>query len=57
MLLKPDLPDEQIIDCMRRDYGLTVDSIEFLPIGADADTAVYRAIADRDALRCEAARR
>ena len=43
MLLKPHLPDAQIVDCLRRDFGLAVDTIEFLPIGADADTAVYQA--------------
>ncbi len=46
MLEKPDLADQQIIDCLRRDFGLKVDALEFLPIGADANSAVYRAIAD-----------
>ncbi len=46
MLLKPHLPDAQIVDCLRREFGLTVESIEFLPIGADADTAVYQAITE-----------
>ncbi|MBP6016148.1 MAG: aminoglycoside phosphotransferase family protein [Candidatus Promineofilum sp.] len=44
MLEKPDLPDKQIMTCLRADYGLPVASIEFLPLGADANTAVYRAV-------------
>ncbi|MGA7672004.1 MAG: aminoglycoside phosphotransferase family protein [Nitrolancea sp.] len=44
MLEKPNLPDEKITDHIRSEFGLTVESLEFLPIGADADTAVYRAI-------------
>ncbi|HMT20224.1 MAG TPA: aminoglycoside phosphotransferase family protein [Promineifilum sp.] len=43
MLEKPDLPDERILACLREQYGLSVGRVEFLPIGADSDTAVYRA--------------
>ncbi len=35
MLIKPDLKDEQIIACLRDAYGLTVEKIAFLPVGAD----------------------
>jgi spectinomycin phosphotransferase len=42
MLIKPDLKDEEIIACLRDAYGLTVDKVTFLPIGADFNTAVYR---------------
>ncbi len=45
MLEKPDLADDLIIDCLQRDYGLRITTIEFLPLGADVNTAVYRAIA------------
>ncbi len=43
MLEKPDFPDEKIIDCLRSEYGLQVESISFLPLGADQNTAVYQA--------------
>jgi spectinomycin phosphotransferase len=46
MLEKPDLPDEKIIACLRDEYGLVAVQIAFLPLGADLNTAVYRAIAD-----------
>lgn len=43
MLEKPDLPDDAIIACLRSDYGLEIDRIAFLPLGADVESAVYRA--------------
>ena len=46
MLEKPDLPDEQLIACLRDAYGLHVSQIAFLPIGNDVNTAVYRVVAD-----------
>jgi spectinomycin phosphotransferase len=42
MLIKPDLKDEKIIACLQNAYGLTVEKIAFLPLGADFNTAVYR---------------
>jgi spectinomycin phosphotransferase len=45
MLIKPDLKDEEIIECLRNAYGLTVDKVMFLPLGADFNTAVYRVTA------------
>ena len=45
MLKKPDFPDEQIAQCLQRDFGLSTRQIDFLPLGADEGTAVYRAIA------------
>ncbi len=45
MLEKPDLPDEKIIACLHTAYGLPVNHITFLPLGADLDTAVYRVVA------------
>ncbi|ETZ04480.1 phosphotransferase enzyme family protein [Holospora undulata HU1] len=42
MLIKPNLKDEEIIACLREAYGLTVEKITFLPLGADFNTAVYR---------------
>ena len=46
MLEKPDIADEQIIACLRDAYGLNIRQIEFLPLGADRNTAVYRAVAE-----------
>ena len=42
MLIKPDLKDEEIIACLRDAYELNVETIIFLPLGADFNTAVYR---------------
>ncbi len=42
MLTEPDLNDEDIIACLQGAYGLTIEKITFLPLGADVNTAVYR---------------
>ena len=44
MLQKPSIPDHQIITCLQTDFSLQVNSLTFLPFGADLNTAVYRAI-------------
>ncbi len=46
MLEKPELKDEKIIDCLRNEFGLSVEKLSFLPLGADMNTAVYRAVAN-----------
>ena len=46
MLEKPDLPDEHIVACLQKAYALSVRHISFLPLGADTNTAVYRAVTD-----------
>jgi spectinomycin phosphotransferase len=46
MLEKPNLPDENIISCLQNEYRLRVTQIVFLPLGADLNTAVYRAVAE-----------
>src|SRR5689334_604175 len=43
MLEKPEIEDQEVIDCLREAYGVKVDAISFLPLGADVNTAVYRA--------------
>ena len=43
MLEKPDIPDENIADSVQTEFGLHIATIAFLPLGADRDTAVYRA--------------
>ncbi len=45
MLEKPDLPDEKIIACLQTAYGLPINQVTFLPLGADLNTAVYRVVA------------
>jgi spectinomycin phosphotransferase len=45
MLEKPALPDEKIIVCLQAEYGLRPAQLTFLPLGADLNTAVYRAVA------------
>lgn len=42
MLEKPLIGDEEIIACVEAAFGLVVDRLEFLPLGADVNTAVYR---------------
>lgn len=45
MLEKPDLEDGAILACLRDAFGLSAAQITFLPLGADQNTAVYRAAA------------
>jgi spectinomycin phosphotransferase len=42
MLEKPDLPDQLIISRLQDEYGLHVTRVNFLPIGADVNTVVFR---------------
>lgn len=44
MLQRPPIKDELIIACLEDDYKLEVKELHFLPLGADLDTAVYRAL-------------
>lgn len=44
MLEKPELKDEQIINCLRDEYGLGAANISFLPLGADVNSSVYRVV-------------
>jgi spectinomycin phosphotransferase len=45
VLKKPDLQDEAISACLGEAYGLPIDQVAFLPVGADQNSAVYRFIA------------
>jgi spectinomycin phosphotransferase len=47
MLEKPDLDEDKIIAVLEGEYGFNIIELEFLPIGADFNTAVYHAI-ERD---------
>jgi len=44
MLEKPELKDEKIINYLKTEYGLSVEKIAFLPLGADLNTAVYSVV-------------
>jgi spectinomycin phosphotransferase len=46
MLEKPDIPDQLILSRLQEEYGLQHAQLQFLPIGADLGTVVYRAVAD-----------
>lgn len=50
MLEPPHIEDQQIIGCLQVAYGISITDLAFLPLGADVNTAVYRAIADDSAL-------
>lgn len=43
MIEKLSLLEQQIIDCLKTDYGLDVATLTFLPLGADMDALVYKA--------------
>ncbi len=43
MIEKQTFPDSRIIDSLTNDYKFSVDTLLFLPIGADANASVYRA--------------
>jgi spectinomycin phosphotransferase len=43
MLEKPDISDEKVTACLRGEFGCLVTDLEFLPIGADLNSVVYRA--------------
>ena len=44
MLEKPDIPDALIISRLQEEYGLHATEFNFLPIGADGRTSVYRVV-------------
>lgn len=43
MLEKPDIPDALILACLTQEFDLRVVQFDFLPLGADMNTAAYRA--------------
>ena len=45
MFEDPDIQDERIVAALRDAYGLRAVHVALLPLGADADTVVYRAVA------------
>lgn len=49
MLTPPDLPEQHILDCLKSYFGICAMRLIFLPLGVDADAAVYRAESDGSA--------
>lgn len=49
MVEMPKINDEQIIDCLRHEYELDVESLSSLLLGADVNTSVYRVVAKNGA--------
>lgn len=47
MLDKPNLPDETLLSCLQQAYNPGILRVDFLPLGADSNTAVYRAWDER----------
>lgn len=43
MLEKPAIPDDVILSGLRQGFAIHTDRVEFLPVGADVNTAIYRA--------------
>jgi spectinomycin phosphotransferase len=43
MLEKPAINGDALICCLNEGYGKAIRSVSFLPVGADLNTAVYRA--------------
>jgi spectinomycin phosphotransferase len=44
MLEKPEIDEPEILRCVQTEYGLPVQAVTFLPLGADQNTAVYRVV-------------
>jgi spectinomycin phosphotransferase len=49
MLEKPALSDHLIAARLQQEYGLKVARVEFLPLGVDVNTAVYRIVTEGEA--------
>ena len=45
MLEEPDIEAQRIGACLLAEYGLVVEQVAFLPLGADVNTVVYRVVA------------
>jgi spectinomycin phosphotransferase len=46
MIEKPSLSNQRIIDCLNSNYGIKVATLTFLPLGADINASVYKAVAN-----------
>jgi spectinomycin phosphotransferase len=50
MLEKPTIQEPSIEECLKEQYGLEKSTVEFLPIGNDVNSAVYRVLANDNTL-------
>lgn len=48
MLEKPEIEETSILNTLQHEFELRIKEISFLPLGADADTAVYRVVTYED---------
>ena len=46
MLDRPDIPEKVLAESIHGAHGLRLERLEFLPLGADLNTAVYRGWGD-----------
>jgi len=46
MLEKPLIQEASIIACLQTEYEPLIIQIDFLPVGADLNTSIYRAVAN-----------
>ncbi|MEM7330912.1 MAG: aminoglycoside phosphotransferase family protein [Chloroflexota bacterium] len=49
MLEKPNIDDQLIVSCLKECHDLPIQTLTFLPLGADSNTAVYKAISKESA--------
>lgn len=45
MLERPDIADDTLCSCLNEHYGLSVESLEFLPLGLDLNAGLFRVVA------------
>ncbi len=48
MLEKPNLEDEKIISCLRESFGVSVNGVDFLPVGNDSNSWLYKVNTDNE---------
>jgi spectinomycin phosphotransferase len=49
MLEQPDIPEEHLRACLEQEYGVSVATLEFLPLGQDIRAGVYRVVSEQGA--------
>ncbi|HEU0026469.1 MAG TPA: aminoglycoside phosphotransferase family protein [Ktedonobacterales bacterium] len=54
---KPDIPEERLRACLHDQYGFSAIALDFLPLGLDVRSGIYRAVGDNGAAYLLKARR
>jgi spectinomycin phosphotransferase len=49
LLERPDIPDKLVVSRIQKEFGFDIRQLDFLPLGADMGTAVYRVVTDNGA--------